>query len=97
MLVDVAVVGEAIDGWDAIRQAKALLPDLVLMDLEMPGLDGFEATRQIKALHLARRVIVLTIHGDEISQQKALEAGADVFIVKGADLRTILDQIELPT
>jgi DNA-binding NarL/FixJ family response regulator len=95
LLGDVTVVGEAVDGWDAIHQAGALQPDLVLMDLEMPGLDGFEATRQIKALHLAQRVIVLTVHGDDISQQKALAAGADAFIVKGSDLRTMLDQIEL--
>jgi DNA-binding NarL/FixJ family response regulator len=90
----VTVVGEAVDGWDAICQAKVLRPDIVVMDLEMPGLDGFEATRQIKAQQLARKVIVLTVYGDEINQQKAKEAGADAFIVKGTDLRTMLDLFE---
>jgi DNA-binding NarL/FixJ family response regulator len=90
----VSVVGEAVDGWDALRQAKALQPDLVLMDLEMPGLDGFEATRQIKALRLARTVVIFTIYADEANRQKALEAGADAFIVKGTDLRTLLNLFE---
>jgi len=94
MLGSVTVVGKAVDGWDALRQAKVLRPDIVLMDLEMPGLDGFEATRQIKALHLARKVIVLTVYGDVFNQQKAMEAGADAFIVKGTDLRTMLDLFE---
>jgi DNA-binding NarL/FixJ family response regulator len=89
-----SVVGEAVDGWDAIRQAKALKPDIVLMDLEMPGLDGFEATRQIKALRLARTVIVLTVYANDANQQKALEAGADAFIVKGTNLHTLLDLFE---
>jgi CheY-like chemotaxis protein len=83
-----------VDGWDAVRQAKALRPDIVVMDLEMPGLDGFEATRQIKAQQLAGKVIVLTVYGDETNQQKAKEAGADAFIVKGTDLRTMLDLFE---
>jgi DNA-binding NarL/FixJ family response regulator len=90
----VQVVGEAADGWDAIHQAKALKPDIVLMDLEMPGLDGFEATRQIKALHLARTVIAFTVYANPPNQEKALEAGADAFIVKGTALRTLLDLFE---
>ena len=91
LLADVTVVGEAVDGWDALHQAEALKPDIVLMDLEMPGMDGFEATRRIKAMHLARTVIVLTVYGDDLSRQKAKEAGADAFIVKGTDLLTMLD------
>jgi DNA-binding NarL/FixJ family response regulator len=90
----VFVVGEAVDGWDAVRQAKALKPDIVLMDLEMPGLDGFEATRQIKALRLVRAVIIFTVYSDAENQQKAREAGADAFIAKGTDLHTLLDLFE---
>jgi DNA-binding NarL/FixJ family response regulator len=90
----VLVVGEAVDGWDALRQAKALQPDLVLMDLEMPGLDGIEATRQIKALRLARAVIVMTVYADDANRQKALQAGADAFIIKGTDLRAMLNLFE---
>jgi DNA-binding NarL/FixJ family response regulator len=87
----VIIVGEAEDGWDAIRQVKALTPDIVLMDLEMPGLDGFEATRQIKTLGLARAVIIITVYADSASQQKAREVGADAFFVKGTDLHTLLE------
>jgi DNA-binding NarL/FixJ family response regulator len=87
----VSIIGEAEDGWDAIRQVKALTPDIVLMDLEMPGLDGFEATRQIKDMHLARAVIIISVYADVASQQKAREAGADAFFVKGTDLHTLLE------
>lgn len=90
----VAVIGEAADGWEAVRQAKALAPDVVLMDLEMPGLDGFEAARQIKARRLARAVIVFTVYGDPASREKALAAGADAFVVKGADLKELLTLFE---
>lgn len=87
----VSVVGEAEDGWDALRQAKKFSPDIVLMDLEMPNLDGFEATRQIKTLRLAQKVIVFTVYADSVNRKNALEAGADAFVIKGADLRTLLD------
>lgn len=90
----VLVAGEARDGWDALRQAAALKPDVVLMDLEMPGLDGFEATRQMKAQGLAQAVIVFTVYGDASHRQRAQEAGADAFIVKGTDLPTLLGVLE---
>ncbi len=86
----VSVVGEAEDGWDAIRKARILQPDIVLMDLEMPGLDGFEATRLIKKQHLARVVIIFSVYGGDLIREKAQEVGADGFIVKGTDLATIL-------
>lgn len=90
----VAVIGEAVDGRDAQRQAEILKPDIVLMDLQMPGLDGFEATRRLKANHLAKTVIVFTVYGSAANQQKAKEAGADAFIIKGASLQTILNIFE---
>ena len=90
----IAVVGEAQDGWEAVRQAEALRPDIVLMDLEMPGLDGFEATRQIKVRRLAATVIVFTVYCDEENQRLAREAGADAFIAKGTDLHTLLNVFE---
>jgi DNA-binding NarL/FixJ family response regulator len=87
----VCVIGEAVDGWDALRQAERLKPDIVLMDLEMPELDGFEATRQIKTLNLAKAVIVLTVYADDANRQKAMESGADAFVAKGTDLKTLLN------
>jgi DNA-binding NarL/FixJ family response regulator len=90
---DVEVAGEAADGQAAIDQAEALQPDVVLMDLEMPGLDGCEATRQIKARRPACRVVVLTVHGGPAEQQKASRAGADAFVVKGGPFETLVKAI----
>jgi two-component system response regulator DesR len=88
---ELSVVGESADGWQAVQKAKELQPDIVLMDLEMPGLDGFEATRQIKSLQLAKTVIIFTVYADEFNRQKALQAGADAFIEKGTDLKILLE------
>lgn len=90
----VQVVGEAVNGRDAVRQAEMLHPEIVLMDLEMPDLDGFKATRLIKERGLARQVIIFTVYADPAYQQRAFEAGADAFIVKGAPLNTLFDWFE---
>ncbi len=90
---DLRVVGEAGNGLEAIQLAKALLPDVVLMDLEMPVMDGYEATRQIKAFWPACQVIILSIHAGETEQQSAFQAGADGFIVKGAPLEALMEVI----
>jgi DNA-binding NarL/FixJ family response regulator len=87
---DVEVVGEAQDGQAAIRQVDSLRPDVVVIDLAMPVMDGYEATRQIKTCYPACRVIALTIHGDEAARQQASQAGVDDFIVKGAPLDSLL-------
>jgi DNA-binding NarL/FixJ family response regulator len=89
----IEVVGEAQNGHEAVLQAQALHPDVILMDLEMPVLDGLEATRQIKAAQPAPRVIILTIHTDLDTQQRAREAGADDFVVKGASYQILLNAI----
>ena len=86
---EIEIVGEAADGLEAIRQAEALRPDVVVMDLAMPGMDGFEATRQIKTRCPACRVVVLTIHADKASRQQAAQAGVDDFVEKGAPVRVI--------
>jgi len=87
----VVIVGEASDGLDGFHQAVLLKPDIVLMDLEMPGIDGFEATYRIKKTNPAQVVIIFTVYIDEINKQKALESGADAFIAKGTDWQTLLD------
>jgi DNA-binding NarL/FixJ family response regulator len=87
---EVQVVGEAANGRDAVRQAQALRPDVVLMDLEMPGGDGVEATREIKAQPLASRVVILSVHADPGDEQRARQAGADAFVPKGASLETLM-------
>jgi DNA-binding NarL/FixJ family response regulator len=90
---DIEIVGEAANGLEAIEMARALQPPVILMDLEMPILDGYEATRQIKRQQPACRVIILSIHGDSSVQESAIRAGADDFIVKGASLDILLQAI----
>lgn len=90
---DIEIVGEAADGLQAVRLAQALQPEVVLMDLEMPGLDGYEATRQIKAGLPSCRVVTLTVHGYEAARLRAMEAGADVFLEKGAPLGALVNAI----
>lgn len=89
----IEVAGEGKNGMEAIQLARALNPDVILMDLEMPILDGYEATRQIKAEQPARRVIILSIHAGGEEQQRAREAGADDFVVKGESYQDLLQAI----
>lgn len=86
----VEVAGEAVNGREAVDLALDLRPDVVLMDLEMPVMNGHEAARQIKTRYPACRVVALTVHSDEIARQKASQAGIDDFIVKGAALETLV-------
>ena len=81
---EVQVVGEASNGLEAIAEAKALHPDTVVMDLEMPVMGGLEATRQIKERALAENVIILSVHTDADIRQRARLAGADVVIGKAS-------------
>jgi DNA-binding NarL/FixJ family response regulator len=90
---DISIVGEARNGCEAIQLAEALCPDVVLMDLEMPVMDGYAAAHEIKARGLACRVIALTIHAGEAEQQQALRAGMADVIVKGAPLEMLLQAI----
>ena len=91
--LQIDVVGEAGDGQEAIRQAEALRPDAVVTDLEMPVMDGYQATHEIKARYPSCRVIALTVHGYEAARQKAIQAGVDVFIEKGAPVETLVRAI----
>ena len=88
------IVGAAANGQEAIQQVEALHPDVVLMDLAMPVMDGWTATRQIKALFPSIRVIALTVHSNPESRQKAYLSGIDSFIEKGAPATDIVRAIE---
>ncbi len=79
---DIEVVGEADDGEDAVAKADQLLPDVVLMDITMPRLNGPEATRRIKAKHPEIKVLILTIHDSGEYLAEMLQAGASGYIVK---------------
>jgi DNA-binding NarL/FixJ family response regulator len=81
---DTEVVGEAVDGADAVRQVGRLQPDVALMDIRMPVLDGIEATRRIAAAHPESRVLILTTFGLDGYVYDALRAGASGFMLKDA-------------
>ena len=82
---DLEVVGEAADGAAAVEQAALLTPDIVVMDLLMPGVDGIEATARIRAADPAIEVIALTSFVEEARVVAAIEAGASGFLLKDAD------------
>src|SRR4051794_1311030 len=77
---DVEVVGTAATGQEAIALADQTLPDVVLMDVGMPQLDGIEATRRITAAHPASQIVMLTGHGEQAVVRAAVEAGATDYL-----------------
>jgi DNA-binding NarL/FixJ family response regulator len=79
---DLEVVGEAVDGADAVRQARALRPDVVLMDVRMPGTDGIQATEQIVGADQGSRVLILTTFDLDEYAFAGLRAGASGFVLK---------------
>ncbi|MBL1078728.1 response regulator transcription factor [Nocardia sp. 2] len=87
---DFLVVGEAADGVEAVRAAAELAPDLVLMDLRMPGRDGTSATRDIRAARPESKVLVLTTFDDDDHLYPALAAGASGYLVKDTDPADLL-------
>lgn len=78
------VVDEAVDGREAVEKAGRLQPDIVLMDIAMPGLNGLEATRQLRQRHPRVQVVILTMYADEEYIPQLLEAGARGYVVKQA-------------
>ena len=94
LLDAIDIAGEAENGLSAVELAAALQPDVVLMDVEMPMMDGLAATRLIKQQCPQCRVIILSIHDDEAVRAKARLAGADDFVDKGAPLAALLQAIQ---
>ncbi|QHT57883.1 response regulator transcription factor [Cellulomonas sp. H30R-01] len=90
---DLEVVGEAADGRVALDQVAALAPDVVLMDIRMPGMDGIEATRRVVAEHPSSRVLVLTTFDVDDLAFAALRAGASGFLLKTARPDELVDAI----
>jgi len=90
----VEVVGVASSGEEAVRKTRALDPDIVVMDLAMPGMDGVQATRRITALDLGTKVLVLTIHDEDEFLVPAMEAGAAGFLNKSAADTDLLGALE---
>jgi DNA-binding NarL/FixJ family response regulator len=90
---DLEVVGEAADGDEAVRLADELAPDVVLMDLSMPGSDGVQATRRVLEQNPAAHVLVLTSFSDQRRIMDALDAGAEGYLLKHSEPEVILSGI----
>lgn len=90
---DIEVVGEALNGDEAVALAESLRPDMVLMDIAMPGMDGLEATRQIKARFPEMHVLVLTMHRSDEYFFEMLKAGASGYVLKGAETNELIGAI----
>jgi two-component system invasion response regulator UvrY len=96
MLSDVdgyQVVGEAKSGEEAITQARQLKPDVILMDVKMPGIGGLEATRKILATSPQIKVVAVTACDDDLHPTRLMQAGAVGYVTKGADFAEITDAI----
>ncbi|HMS88503.1 MAG: response regulator transcription factor [Acidimicrobiales bacterium] len=89
------VVGEASDGEEAVRLAGDLRPDVVLMDVTMPDVDGVEATRRIRRLYPDIQVVMLTMHADQSVISEALRAGAAGYLVKDCSIEEIAAAIRM--
>ena len=92
---DLEIVGEASDGAEAVALSERLAPDVVVMDLDMPGVDGEAATRALAERRSTARVLVLTMHAEEERLLPLLEAGASGYVTKEAAEREIVDAIRV--
>jgi two-component system invasion response regulator UvrY len=90
---DIRIIGEANDGESAVAQSRRLRPDVVLMDIRMPGIGGLEATRRLHRGMEDIRVLILTAHMEDNVARKMLEAGATGFLSKGAEPAEMIDAI----
>jgi two-component system response regulator NreC len=92
---DIKVVGEALNGLEAIELAESLRPDVVLMDITMPVMDGLEATSQIKTRFPQINVLVLTMHRSDDYFFEMLKAGASGYILKGAKTSELINAVRI--
>ena len=90
---DIEIIGQAADGQEAILRARELKPDLVLMDVRMPGTNGLEATRQLKDEMPELRIIVLTIFDLEEYREAAMASGASGYVVKKSLIEELVPAI----
>lgn len=91
---DIEVVGEAVNGLEAVEQTNRLLPDVVLMDLIMPQVDGIEATRRIRAISPSTQVIVLTSFGEDEKVFAAIKAGALSYLLKNVSPADLVKAVQ---
>ena len=92
---DLEMVGEAGNGEDAIRLAQQIEPDLILMDLNMPGIDGLETTRRMRDADIDARIIMFTVSDEQSHVLEALRNGADGYLLKDMDAEELIEQIRI--
>lgn len=90
---DIEVVGEATDGFEAVERARKLLPDVVLMDIRMPGMDGLQATERLLRAGSGARVLVLTTFGQDEYLYAAMRAGASGFLLKDSPRHQLIHAV----
>ena len=90
---NIEIVGEAVSGEEAVQQVTEYDPDVVLMDINMPGIGGLEATRKLLQRKPQLKIIVVTMHDDDLFPQRFLKAGALGYVTKGAKVDEILQAI----
>lgn len=90
---DLQVIGEANDGLEALVKAQELKPDLILMDVQMPGMDGIEAVRQIKQALPEISIVMLTVRGDDEMLFEALKNGAQGYLLKEIRAQALLEML----
>ena len=90
---ELELVGEAADGLEGVEKAKKLLPDVILMDIGLPEIDGIEATRRIRELHLDTKILMFTSRESEEDVFAALGAGADGYVTKGTNVSQLASAI----
>lgn len=93
MEADLSVVGEAGDGWEALRLARELQPNVVVMDIRLPGLDGLSAAERLGKSQPDCKVIILTLYDDPANRKRAAQIGVLAFIGKGKFDGTLVEAI----
>lgn len=91
---DIEVIGQAVDGEDAIKKVSHFNPDVLLIDIAMPNMNGIEATRELKKTKPELKIIVVSMHSDKQYVKGALDAGADGYILKDCTYRQLTDAIK---
>ena len=89
------LIAEASGGVEALELVKKLQPEILVLDLSMPDMDGISVTRQLKELHLITRVLILTVHEDEALLKEAIQAGASGYILKQAAESELVSAIQV--
>lgn len=90
---DIEVVGEAVDGAECLRLVPDLTPDVILMDLQMPGMDGITAIDHLRREHPEIAIVILTTFNEDELMLRGLQAGARGYLLKDSDRQTLLDTI----